>query len=181
LFGEQVFNRGPAGIGFVWSAAGAGLLVGGAVGHALGRRISFRDYKRTIAICYVIHGGAYVIFSQMHNFGAALFFIALSRAGVAVSSVLNVSQLLHHVSDEFRGRVFATIDSMTTFTAMISMTGAGIASQYHSPRTIGFVAGILSSCTAIFWGWADGKGKLPEPASLIVEPADVEIHGGPTA
>jgi hypothetical protein len=164
----------------VWSAAGAGLLVGGAVGHLLGRRISFRNYKRTIAICYVIHGGAYVLFSQMGSFAAALFFIALSRAGVAVSSVLNTSQLLHRVSDEFRGRVFATIDSMITFTAMISMTGAGIASQFHSPRTIGFVAGILSSSTAIFWGWADWKGKLPEPESLIVEPPDVEIHGGPT-
>jgi hypothetical protein len=69
---------------------------------------------------------------------------------------------------------------MITFTAMISMTGAGIASQFHSPRTIGFVAGILSSSTAIFWGWADWKGKLPEPESLIVEPPDVEIHGGPT-
>ena len=78
----------------------------------------------------LIHGGAYVLFSQMPNFGAALFFIALSRAGVAVSSVLNVSQMLKRVPDEFRGRVFATIDSLTWSTMMVSMTGAGIASQY---------------------------------------------------
>ena len=42
----------------------------------------------------------------------ALFFIGLSRAAVAVSSVLNFSQLLRHVSDEYRGRVFATMESM---------------------------------------------------------------------
>jgi hypothetical protein len=42
------------------------------------------------------------------------------------------------------------------------------------------VAGILSSSTAIFWGWADWKGKLPEPEPLTVEPEEVEIHGEPT-
>ncbi len=181
LFGEQVFNRGPAGIGTVWSFAGVGLLVGGAVGHALGKHISFLQYKRAVSICYVIHGGAYMLFSQMQNFGAALFFIALSRAGVAVASVLNVSQLLRHIPDEFRGRVFATIDSLTWSTMIVSMTAAGIASQYHSPRTIGLVAGIFSTTPAIFWGLANWKGKLPEPESLIAETAEVEVHGGPTA
>ena len=33
-------------------------LVGGAVGHYLGKGISFKNYKRAISICYVIHGGA---------------------------------------------------------------------------------------------------------------------------
>ncbi len=180
LFGEQVFNRGPAGIGMVYGAAGVGLLVGGAVGHFLGKRISFRGYKRTISICYIIHGGAYVIFSQMGSFAWALFFIALSRAGVAISSVLNTSQLLRRVPDEFRGRVFSTVESLVWSTMIGSMTGAGVASEYESPRTIGFVAGILSSTTAIFWGWANWKGKLPEPQSLSIEPEEVQVHGEPT-
>ncbi len=72
--------------------------------HALGRRISFRGYKRAMVICYVIHGGAYVLFSQMRSFAAALFSLRFSRAGVAVSSVLNTSQLLRRVPDEFRGQ-----------------------------------------------------------------------------
>jgi hypothetical protein len=122
-----------------------------------------------------------MLFSQMQNFGAALFFIALSRAGVAVASVLNISQLLRRIPDEFRGRVFATIDSLTWSTMMVSMTAAGIASQHHSPRTIGLVAGILSTSPAIFWGLANWKGKLPEPEAVSTEPPEVEIHGGPTA
>jgi len=180
LFGEQVFKRGPAGIGIIWSFAGVGLLTGGAVGHYLGKRINFAHYKRVISICYIIHGGAYVVFSQMQQFGAALFFIALSRAGVAVSSVLNISQLLRHVPDEFRGRVFSTAESLVWSTMMISMALAGVASQYHGPRSIGLVAGILSSTTAIFWGWADLTGKLPEPQPVGVEPEEIEIHGEPT-
>jgi len=179
LFGELVFNRGPAGIGYLWAAAGVGLLVGGTFAHWLGKRISFEAYKRTISICYVIHGGSYVIFSQMRNFQMALLFLAISRGAIAVSSVLNMSQLLSHVSNEFRGRVFATMETMQWSTMMLSMAGAGVASQTWSPRTIGVVSGLLSSSTAFFWLWANGTGRLPEPAREGVEPEEIEVHGDP--
>lgn len=179
LFGELVFNRGPAGIGYLWAAAGVGLLVGGAFAHWLGKRISFDAYKRTISICYVIHGGSYVIFSQMRDFQMALLFLAISRSAVAVSSVLNMSQLLRHVSDEFRGRVFATMETMQWSTMMLSMGGAGVASESWSPRMIGVASGLLSSSTAFFWLWANWTGRLPEPARVGVEPEDVEVHGDP--
>src|SRR6202045_848569 len=41
LFGELVFHRGPAGIGYLWGSAGLGLLIGGAFAHWIGKRISF--------------------------------------------------------------------------------------------------------------------------------------------
>jgi MFS family permease len=179
VFGELVFRRGPEGLGYVWSAAGLGLLGGAAVAYQLGRRISFEAYKRTITICYVIHGGSYIVFSEMRSFGWALVFIGLSRAAVGVSSVLNMSQLLRHVSDSFRGRVFATNESMQWSVMMISMTLAGIASQTWDPRTIGAIAGALSSTTAIFWGWAHVTGRLPEPTMEGVEPEEVEVHESP--
>jgi MFS family permease len=179
LFGELVFNRGPAGIGYLWAAAGVGLLIGGTFAHWLGKRIPFAGYKRTISICYVIHGGSYVIFSQMRNFQMALVFLAVSRSAIAVSSVLNMSQLLRHVSDEFRGRVFATMETMQWSTMMLSMAGAGVASQTWSPRTIGVVSGLLSSSTAFFWLWANWTGRLPEPAREGVEPEEIEVHGDP--
>jgi len=179
LFGELVFNRGPAGIGYLWASAGVGLLCGGSFAHWLGKRTSFAAYKRTISICYVIHGGSYIVFSQMQHFSLAMVFLALSRAAIAVSSVLNVSQLLRHVSDEFRGRVFATMETMSWSMMMLSMLGAGIASQTWSPRTIGAVSGIFSSSTAFFWLWANLTRRLPEPARAGVEPDEVEVHGDP--
>jgi hypothetical protein len=63
---------------------------------------------------------------------------------------------------------------------MVSMMGAGIASQHHSPREIGVVSGVLSSCTALFWGWANWTGKLPEPEQVTEESAELEVHGDPT-
>jgi len=179
LFGELVFHRGPAGIGYLWAAAGVGLLAGGTFAHWLGKKLSFGAYKRTISICYVIHGGSYVIFSQMRDFHLALLFLGISRAAVAVSSVLNMSQLLRHVSNEFRGRVFATMETMQWSTMMLSMAGAGAASETWSPRTIGVVSGLLSSSTAFFWLWANWTGRLPEPAREGVEPEEIEVHGDP--
>ncbi len=169
LFGEKVFHAGPAGIGIIWGCAGAGLLLGGGIGYRLGKRLSFEQYKRTIAIVYVIHGGAYVLFSQMPTVAWACVFIALSRAAVAISSVLNFSQLLHHVEDRYRGRVFATLESITWSTMMLSMMAAGAASTRYSPRTIGLWSGVISSMTAVVWTWMNWRGKLPEPPLVEVE------------
>jgi len=177
VFGEIVFNRGPAGLGLVWGCAGFGLLIGGILAHKLGRFLSFRNYKRTISVCYIVHGGSYILFSQARQFRWALFFIALSRAGVGFSSVLNMSQLLRIVPNSFRGRVFSTMDSVQWSVMMLSMALAGIASQYYDPRLIGTVAGALSSSTAIFWGWAHITGRLPEPKYEEPESEEVPLHG----
>lgn len=181
LFGETVFHRGAAGIGEVWGCAGIGLIAGGLVANTWGRKLSFRAYKRVVALCYVVHGGAYVLFSLSRNYPAALFFIGLSRAAVAVSSVLNFSQVLRHVPNEFRGRVFSTMESMVWATMMVSMVVAGIASVDTDPRVIGVVAGCLSSTTAIVWAWAEARGLLPEPAEEGIDPAEIELHGEPHA
>jgi MFS family permease len=176
LFGELVFHRGPSGIGIIWSFAGLGLLIGGSLAFYLGKRLTFRAYKLTIVICYIIHGGGYIIFSQMRDFRLALLFIAISRAAVAVSSVLNQSQLLHHVDNRFRGRVFSTMESMQWSVMMLSMGATGLASTHVDIRTIGLWAGVASSTTALFWGFANMTGRLPEPA-LQPEP-DVEVEAG---
>lgn len=182
LFSELVFKRGPEGLGELWGIAGVGLLIGGYIGNRLGKTIGFKAYKRTIFFCYLLHGGAYIVFSQMRNWGWALAFMCLSRASVAVSSVLNWSNLLKHVDNRFRGRVFSTVETMNWSTMMLSMLAAGAASAYYSVRAIGAVSGALSSSTAIFWGWANWTGKLPEPrvTASVEELETLEVHGDPT-
>jgi MFS family permease len=163
LFGEQVFHRGPAGIGTIWGFAGAGLLIGGAIGHFTGARTRFAGYKRAVTASYILHGAAYIFFSQAASYQVALLMMLLSRVGMAVTSVLNNAQLLRHTPDAFRGRVFATMESLRWSAMIVSMAAAGIASQYYTPRTIGLVAGIFGLVTALAWGWMDGTGRLPEP------------------
>jgi MFS family permease len=167
LFGDVVFHQGSKGIGSVWGFAGLGLLFGGLVGHSIGKRLSFEGYKRTISVAYLAHGAAYVLFSQAPLYWQALAFIALSRVGQATCSVLNYSKLMKHTDDRYRGRVFSTLETLRWSVMMLSMTATGIASQHWSPRTIGAVAGVLSSFTGIFWAWANFTGRLPEPGENV--------------
>ncbi len=177
LFGDIVFDRGPSGIGMMWGCSGCGLVAGAMVAHKIGKTISFPAYKRLVTISYLIHGGAYVIFSQMPTFGGALLFIAISRFSVAIASVLNFSEMLKHVADEYRGRVFSTMETMSWSMQMLSMTAAGAASDHYTPRAIGAVAGVLSATTGIFWAMANWSGKLPEPPIGDVDPEDIAVHG----
>jgi MFS family permease len=165
LFGEQVFHRGASGIGAIWGFAGIGLLAGGFAGHVIGRRAGFAGYKRAVTISYILHGVAYMVFSQVPSFAAALIAMMFSRVGMAVTSVLNNSQLLRHTSDRFRGRVFATMESLRWSVMIVSMAAAGIASQFVGPRTIGLVAGAFGLVTALAWAWWDASGRLPEPGA----------------
>jgi MFS family permease len=181
LFGEIVFKAGAAGIGAMWGCAGLGLLLGGVLGNWIGKRLSFESYKLTVFIDYIVHGTAYVLFSQMRRFDLALIFIALSRTCMSVNSILNYSYLLRTIPNQYRGRVFATMETFTWTTMMLSMMGAGIASTHYSPRTIGTVAGLLSSTTAVFWGWANWTGRLPFPEPADVDVREIEVHRGPVA
>jgi MFS family permease len=167
LFGEQVFHRGAEGIGSLSGFAGLGLLAGGAVGHLAGRRVSFRGYKRVVTVSYIVHGVTYMLFSQAATYWLALVTMMLSRVGMSTTTVLNSAQLLRHTPDRFRGRVFATMESLRWSVMIVSMAAAGIASQYFSARTIGLVAGAFGSATALVWAWLDFAGRLPEPTAAV--------------
>ncbi|MBI2689296.1 MAG: MFS transporter [Acidobacteria bacterium] len=181
LFGERVFHRGPIGIGELWGSAGIGLVAGGIFAHWLMPRLSFPQYKKVIALAYIFHGASYVCFALAEPYWLALLMIGLSRASVAVSSVMNFTQILRIVDDSFRGRVFATLETLTWGVMMLSMTAAGLASDHVNTRWIGVASGALSSCTAFFWYWGDVTGRLPEPRAVRheVPGEEIEVHGDP--
>ena len=106
LFGEVVFARGATGIGVIWSAAGVGLLAGASFAHWAGPQLSFAGYKKLVTGAFLLHGLAYICFSQAPTFWMACLFVGLSRTGVGLSTVLNQEQLLRHVDDAYRGRVY---------------------------------------------------------------------------
>lgn len=178
LFGVQVFHRGAGGIGTIWGFAGIGLLAGGILAYLISRKMSYPAFKHAVTVSYLAHGAAYVAFSLAGLYWVALFYIALSRVGMAVTTVLSNYQLLRYTPDEFRGRVFATMDTLRWPVMLVSMAVAGIASEYYSPRAIGVVAGLLGCLTAVLWAWANWRGWLPKPAEITPAEEEIEMRGG---
>lgn len=176
LFGEIVFQRGSAGTGLIWSAAGVGLVIGGVAGHRLGHRVDFAGYKRAVALSFLVMGLSYSAFSLMPNIWAAMVFIAISRVAMGVNSVMNRTMLLTHVPDALRGRVYTTVDAVLHASMMLSMGAAGVAAHTLNPRQIGLWAGLLTAATAVFWALADFAGKLPEPRREDVREEEHEVE-----
>lgn len=165
LFGEVVFKGGPAAIGLIWGFAGIGLVIGGIVAHKVGARLNYRAYKHVITLNFGVLGISYMLFSVMPTIGLAVVFITISRIAMGVNNVLNRSILLTHVPDQYRGRVFSTLETLLNVTMTASVAAAGVASHYLDTRTIGVIAGALSASTALFWGAANAAGWMPEPAA----------------
>lgn len=163
LLGHSEFGRGPRGIGELWGAAGVGLVIGGIVGHRMSKVLDFNNYKRAIAICYVFHGGFYVLMALTPHIGLALLFIAISRMATAISSVMNTVQLLKNVDQAYRGRVFSSIETVQWTIMLMSMAAAGWATEFYTARQIAVVAGILSTSTAAVWAYLNVTGRLPQP------------------
>ncbi|MDX2153599.1 MAG: MFS transporter [Bryobacteraceae bacterium] len=172
LFAERVFHTGAAGLGFLWGMAGVGLVLGGMLGHRLLPRLSYVQYKRVVTGAHFLHGSFYVLFAVMPTIALSALFILLSRVAMGTNNVLNRTMLLTHVPDGLRGRVFTAVETLTNVTMMISLAAAGAASAIYDDRTIGLIAGLLSTSTALFWGLANLAGKLPEPPLEAANPPD---------
>jgi hypothetical protein len=172
LFGETIFQRGPAGIGLLWGMAGLGLVPGAMAANWMAHRISHATFKHTISIAYLLHGSAYVLFALAPTFASACWWMFVSRFAMGISHVLTSGHLMRHVTNDYRGRVFATIESWSWTTMLISMAIAGIASDFVSPRTIGVWSGIASSSTALWWAWANYAGHLPAPTTPTAPRSD---------
>lgn len=169
IFGDLIFHRGAFGIGVLYGAAGIGLATAAAIANRFGNRLSFPGYKRLLTICYLCYGGLYIAFSQMRSFWTAVLLIGLSRYFIGTSSVLNLSRLMRIIPDEFRGRVFATNETMTLTTMLISMLLAGSLASVYGGRIVALAAGTLSGLTGIWWGIANWRGKLREPNQYAIE------------
>ena len=118
---EQVFHKGPAGMGILWGFAGVGLVAGAVVGYQLGSRLSFHGYRHAIWIGYLVHGIAYVWFALANFFGAVVA-ITISRLAQGANNVQNRTMLLRHVPDALRGRVFTAMEAIQNITMVASET-----------------------------------------------------------
>lgn len=120
-FAERVLAAGPAGFGLLLTALGCGLAVGVVGVSVLQSRLP-HHIAFTLA---VIGAGVWMLLAaSMDDLILAMAFIALMGVCTGSVYVLGFTILGESVADEMRGRIFATLYTLTRLCLLISLSVA---------------------------------------------------------
>ncbi|MEW5978500.1 MAG: MFS transporter [Acidobacteriota bacterium] len=178
LFAIDVYHAGDQAIGFLYSAAGLGIVVGSTIANLYFQTQSFRLTKWVIGASMLLTGIFYGIFSFTHWIGSGVLWIALSRIMMGINNVIGTTLLMQTVPNQFRGRTFSTKETVVISTMVVSMLLAGVGQHYVGTRTIALVAGVLTALTGVVWLAANLAGVYrDERVSASRSVATIEEHG----
>jgi MFS family permease len=102
VIAEQVFQQGPRGLGYLYSAAGLGSVIGAISVSMYTKKFSGRKLVFYGGLLYAI---AIIGFSFTYNFNMALFLLFLTGFGTTTQNSTIQATIQHEVEDNFRGRV----------------------------------------------------------------------------
>ncbi len=106
VFAEDVFERGPAGLGLLMASMGIGGLAG-AVISASSDRI---DRKGLMMLAGgALMGAGYLVFALTGSFWVALAVLAVASVGRMMFQIMSQTTLQVLVPDEYRGRVMSLL------------------------------------------------------------------------
>jgi MFS family permease len=155
IIAEDVYVIGEGGgtsLGLMYAVAG----VGTGIGPILMRRFTGdrdRPLRIALALSYAITILGLIIMAPLIGFGGVLFGTFLRAFGGGVNWVFSTQLLLQLVSDNVRGRVFATEYAMFTLAAAISTAIGGWAldSQTLDISSIIWLMALLTLIPGVLW------------------------------
>lgn len=130
---EESFDAGTAGIGFLMSARGVGVLVGPFVFR---RYFSATDRAlfTGIVVSFITFAAGYLVFGAAPVIGAAAAGAFLGHLGGGGQWTLSTLGLQRLTPDRIRGRVFAADFTLVSFTMAISVLAAGALADRFGPQ-----------------------------------------------
>jgi len=166
---QRIFHAGPQGLGFVDSAQGVGMIIGGLLLGLLAARLR----KSTL-----IGGSLLLIGAFCAGMGLAptFFFIVVCSFALglaltpAQSALVTLIQLA--VPDEKRGRVGSAMNALSTAARLISMAAAATLGEMIGLRTIYIICGALVALSALV------AVRIPEPAPAVARPEPASALAG---
>ena len=102
VLAEKVFNQGAQGLGYLYSAAGLGSVIGAIFVSIYTRRF---DPKKLMFFGGLLYATALIGFSLTHVFEFALILLFLTGLGITTQNSTIQATIQHEVEDRFRGRV----------------------------------------------------------------------------
>lgn len=133
-FADRVLAAGPAGFGLLLTALGCGLAVGVVGLSALQKRL---DHNRTFTLAVIGAGVWMMVAASMDDLILAMLFISLMGVCTGAVYVLGFTLLGENVEDGMRGRIFATLYTLTRLCLLISLSVA--------PLLAGLLDGVSSA------------------------------------
>ncbi|MDQ6910623.1 MAG: MFS transporter [Actinomycetota bacterium] len=118
-FSTRVLHAGPAGFGLLLTALGMGVAVG-VVGLSTVQRRLPQDLIFPLAVLGA--GASMMVAVSMSSLGPTMLFIGLMGICAGAVYVLGFTILQESVDDELRGRIFATLYTLSRLCLLVSLT-----------------------------------------------------------
>lgn len=155
FFGEHIFpiaGHGALAMGLLYAARGVGAGLGPLLGDHLVRGSESAMWK-SISISFFVMGTSYVAFSRAPNLPLAALAVCCGHMGASNIWVMSTTLLQLHVSNRFRGRVFAVDFGLNQFAAATStyFIGVGLDKWKFSAREIAAALGFALMLPGFFW------------------------------
>ncbi len=140
------FGVGPEGLGFVQTAQGIGMLLGSVLIGNLAARFRL---TRIIAWSIALLGVAVAMCGLVNQFILILSALFIAGLGLAPLNAALSTLMQATVPDEKLGRVGSVVDTSTTLSYLISMSGAAFLADAFGMRTVFVAAGIITALSVL--------------------------------
>jgi len=138
IYSNQVLHAGAAGFGLLLTALGMGVAVGVVGLSTLQKRI---PHGRTFPWAVTGAGGAMLVAVSMSSLALTMTFIGIMGVCAGAVYVLGFTLLQESVEDELRGRIFATLYTLSRLCMLVSLSLAPLVSRLLDDLSNGAVGG----------------------------------------
>ena len=125
-FADRVLHAGPPGFGLLLTALGMGLAVGVVGISTIQKRV---DHAAVFPPAVLGAGAAMAAAAAMSSLGLTMLFIGLMGVCAGTVYVIGFTLLQENVEDELRGRIFATLYTLSRLCLLVSLTLAPLAAE----------------------------------------------------
>jgi MFS family permease len=161
--GTGLFGGGPATVGLLYAAPGAGALVGALLAGWVG---SVRRQGRAVLVAVVAGGLAITVFGLAAWLPLALVLLAVAGAADVFSAVFRNTILQLTVPDGLRGRLSAIHIAVVTGGPRLGDAEAGAVAALAGPQFSVVSGGLACLAGAALIAW-----RIPELDRVAIEPA----------
>jgi len=161
--GTGLFGGGPATVGLLYAAPGAGALVGALLAGWVG---TVRRQGRAVLVAVAVWGLAITAFGLAVWLPLALVLLAVAGAADVVSAVFRNTILQLTVPDGLRGRLSAIHIAVVTGGPRLGDAASGAGAALAGPRFSVVSGGLACLAGAALIAW-----RIPELGRVAIEPA----------